>query len=446
MKRKSIAFLLAAVMTVSLAGCAGKTDTPVSGDTAVSNNATTAVSEDDPTDGEAVSANNEPIEVTESFVEYDIHDCVKLGDYKNMKVTLEDKYEVTEEALISNVNLILTYYAKYEDTDKKVVENGDVANIDYVGKKDGVAFDGGTAQGYDLEIGSGTFIPGFEDGLVGVNVGDTVDLNLTFPENYGNADLAGADVVFTVTVNSIKEKILYTYDTVTDEYVNSIFGYDSKEDLFDAVEAEMKEDNEVNMDTDTRQAVLNELMNSSEVTIPDGLLEQKVEQWIQLFKNQAVRDTDLSTYLKDNYDMTEDEFVNRITEEMSDTLKQELLLEALADDMEFKVTDEEVDDYLNNSVTSSGYESLDEMLFVYSNQFETAKDYLAKNYRYTQALKRLAGNVKVEIAKAGETEEAGSEGEEISENTEENSDKETAEDSENTEDTADTEKTEESAE
>ncbi len=436
MKRKSIAFLLAAVMTVSFAGCAGKTETPVSGDTAVSNNVTASVSGDDTAASDVVSANNEPIEVTESFVEYDIHDCVKLGDYKNMKVTLEDKYEVTEEALISNVNLILTYYAKYEDTDKKVVENGDVANIDYVGKKDGVAFDGGTAQGYDLEIGSGTFIPGFEDGLVGVNVGDTVDLNLTFPENYGNADLAGADVVFTVTVNSIRKKILYTYDTVTDEYVNSVFGYDSKEDLFDAVEAEMKEDNDVNIDTDTRQAVLTELMNSSEVTIPDGLLEQKVEQWIQLFKNQAVKDTDLSTYLKDNYDMTEDEFMSRITDEMSDTLKQELLLEALADDMEFTVPDEEFNDYLKNSVTSSGYSNLDEMLFVYSNQFETARDYLAKNYRYTQALKRLAGNVKVEIAKAGETEEAGSEGEEVSENTEENSDKETAEDSENTEDTA----------
>ena len=433
-------------MTVSFAGCAGKTETNVSGDTAVSNNVTASVSGDDTAASDVVSANNEPIEVTESFVEYDIHDCVKLGDYKNMKVTLEDKYEVTEEALISNVNLLLTYYAKYEDTDKKVVENGDVANIDYVGKKDGVAFDGGTAQGYDLEIGSGTFIPGFEDGLVGVNVGDTVDLNLTFPENYGNADLAGADVVFTVTVNSIRKKILYTYDTVTDEYVNSVFGYDSKEDLFDAVEAEMKEDNDVNIDTDTRQAVLTELMNSSEVTIPDGLLEQKVEQWIQLFKNQAVKDTDLSTYLKDNYDMTEDEFMSRITDEMRDTLKQELLLEALADDMEFTVPDEEFNDYLKNSVTSSGYESLDEMLFVYSNQFETARDYLAKNYRYTQALKRLAGNVKVEIAKTGETEEAGSEGEEVSENTEKNSDKETAEDSENTEDTADTEKTEESTE
>ena len=384
MKRKSLAFLLAAVMTVSFAGCAGKTETNVSGDTAVSNNVTASVSGDDTAASDVVSANNEPIEVTESFVEYDIHDCVKLGDYKNMKVTLEDKYEVTEEALISNVNLLLTYYAKYEDTDKKVVENGDVANIDYVGKKDGVAFDGGTAQGYDLEIGSGTFIPGFEDGLVGVNVGDTVDLNLTFPENYGNADLAGADVVFTVTVNSIRKKILYTYDTVTDEYVNSVFGYDSKEDLFDAVEAEMKEDNDVNIDTDTRQAVLTELMNSSEVTIPDGLLEQKVEQWIQLFKNQAVKDTDLSTYLKDNYDMTEDEFMSRITDEMRDTLKQELLLEALADDMEFTVPDEEFNDYLKNSVTSSGYESLDEMLFVYSNQFETARDYLAKNYRYTR--------------------------------------------------------------
>ncbi len=81
---------------------------------------------------------------------------------------------------------------------------GDIANIDYVGKKDGVAFDGGTAEGYDLEIGSGSFIDGFEDGLIGVEIGETVDLNLTFPEGYQSAELAGKAVVFTVTVNYVK--------------------------------------------------------------------------------------------------------------------------------------------------------------------------------------------------------------------------------------------------
>ena len=84
------------------------------------------------------------------------------------------------------------------------VQKDDIANIDYVGKKDGVAFEGGTANGYDLKIGSGSFIAGFEDGLIGAEIGSTVDLNLTFPENYGNEELNGADVVFTVTVNSVK--------------------------------------------------------------------------------------------------------------------------------------------------------------------------------------------------------------------------------------------------
>ena len=107
----------------------------------------------------------------------------------------------------------------YNDiTDRTTAQSGDVANIDYVGKKDGVEFDGGSAQGYDLELGSGVFIPGFEDGVVGMEVGSTKDIPLTFPDNYGNADLAGADVVFTVTLNALKEA---TTPELTDEYVAS---------------------------------------------------------------------------------------------------------------------------------------------------------------------------------------------------------------------------------
>ncbi len=128
-----------------------------------------------------------------------IKDVIKLGNYKNLSVdtSSEDFTAQFKELEKSDAST----YAAFDKLESGKVENGDVANIDYVGKKDGVAFDGGTAQGYDLEIGSGSFIAGFEDGLIGVEVGSTVDLHLTFPENYDNTELAGKAVIFTVTVN-----------------------------------------------------------------------------------------------------------------------------------------------------------------------------------------------------------------------------------------------------
>lgn len=126
---------------------------------------------------------------------------VELADYKGIKVdTKGDSFAEYYDAQIqTDVENNKLYQKKTEGT----VQSGDTANIDYCGKKDGVAFDGGTAQGYDLVIGSGNFIEGFEDGLIGVQIGSTVDLNLTFPENYQSADLAGKAVVFTVTVNYV---------------------------------------------------------------------------------------------------------------------------------------------------------------------------------------------------------------------------------------------------
>ncbi len=131
----------------------------------------------------------------------DLSKYVTLKDYKGIVVdTKSDEFkELYDSEISSDVSNNNFYVKKTEGT----VADGDTANIDYVGKKDGVAFDGGTAQGYDLTIGSNNFIPGFEDGLIGVNIGDTVDLNLTFPENYQSTELAGKAVVFTVTVNYV---------------------------------------------------------------------------------------------------------------------------------------------------------------------------------------------------------------------------------------------------
>ena len=148
---------------------------------------------------------------------YEVEKYVTLGSYEGMSVEVAGDFEVSEEDVISYINDMLTYYPNYTDTDKQVVEDGDCVDIDYEGKKDGVAFDGGTAEGHVLEIGSDSFIDGFEDGLIGAKVGETRDLNLTFPENYQSAELAGAKVVFTVTVNKIVDKEIVTYDKLTDD-------------------------------------------------------------------------------------------------------------------------------------------------------------------------------------------------------------------------------------
>lgn len=131
----------------------------------------------------------------------DLTKALKLADYKSIKIDTSSKEfeEIYNEILKSDVENNDFYLTKTEGK----VEKGDIANIDYEGKKDGIAFDGGTAKGYDLEIGSGSFIDGFEDGLIGVEIGSTVDLNLTFPKDYQNTDLAGKAVVFTVKVNYV---------------------------------------------------------------------------------------------------------------------------------------------------------------------------------------------------------------------------------------------------
>ena len=170
------------------------------------------------------NTNEETNSVAESyeaiyFKDIEISDKVVLGDYKELEV-VSNVTAITDEDVDNYINYMLSMSPELaEVTDRDVVEVGDVANIDYVGKKDGVAFDGGTAQGYDLGIGTGTFIPGFEEGLVGAKVGETIDLNLTFPENYSATDLAGAEVIFTVTVNKISKEITPEF---TDEYVSGL--------------------------------------------------------------------------------------------------------------------------------------------------------------------------------------------------------------------------------
>lgn len=331
-----------------------------------------------------------------SIHSYEVEKYVTLGDYDGMEVEVAGNFDVNDEDVVDYINNMLSNYPSYEDTDKQIVENGDFADIDYVGKKDGVAFDGGTAQGYVLKIGSHSFIEGFEEGLVGVKVGDTVDLNLTFPENYQSAELAGADVVFTVTVNKIVKKVDISYDGLTDEYVLSNLGSDSVEDFYNDTKSYLETNNEQNRTVAEREAVLNKLIENSKVAIPDGLLDMKVDQYTQQFIRQnCTGDTTLSDYLSANYNMSEDDFKSTITVELENNLDDELVLEALVKAEGETLDEEGFQEYVSTMMENGGYKTEDELYAAYDSDYEEGKAYLQNRYLLTNALTNLLNKCKI---------------------------------------------------
>lgn len=198
MKKKTLmtAALLAAAAVFALSAC-GKDQE----ESTAAESETTAEAESDSTDPLNNSEDAEAIANMTAERPASLG-TVELGEYRGVEISTYPPYVITDEDVDSHIeySVLPNYMASVDGP----AENGDTVNIDYVGKKDGVAFDGGTAEGTDLSLGSGTFIDGFEEGLVGHKKGEEVQLNLTFPENYGNADLAGADVTFDVTINDVK--------------------------------------------------------------------------------------------------------------------------------------------------------------------------------------------------------------------------------------------------
>lgn len=343
--KKRIALLLAAALAVTtLVSCGSDAGTKAdSTESSISAELLATVDLDSLSD----VAENKPVE-----------DYVTLGEYKGVQVTIP-KVVVSQEEIDE---LALQVYMENVTEENGVIKDrpielGDTANIDYVGKKDGVAFAGGTASGYDLGIGSGSFIAGFEDGLVGVTPGEVVDLNLTFPEQYQSAELAGQEVVFTVTVN-------YILPTEIDDKVVKSFG---KEEFSNAEElkAYAKEYLETSYasqyQSDAEYEVLAKIMEDATFTeIPEELMEKQrelVKSTLSMFASYyGVTADDYVMYF---YGMDAATFVEL---QADDYARQQLVYQAIANAEGLNISDRALTEKLLQDASKAGAASLEAYL------------------------------------------------------------------------------------
>lgn len=364
----------------------------------------------------------ETAEATESTVvgyaspSYNLNaaDYVTLCDYEKIPVTITGDYEIGDEDVTNFFEQWFTYSGPFYRTDetKTTVGEGDIVNVDYVGKLDGEAFDGGSAENQNIDVDNNSsadgtgYIDGFTDGLKGASVGDVIDCDVTFPEEYGNSDLAGKDVVFTFTVNSIQKEM--SIDDVDDAFAKEQFNVDTVDDMYAQIRSYLESSAESSRESDTYTAIQDYLLANCQVDIPEDYLTARVNDYEKQFvQNYCGGDVEkLPEYLDTNYGKTAEEARAEWTEGMEQNISIELIMEAIADAEGIELDEEGYETYIQNLVSNNGYESEEALYQAYG--YEDAaygEKYLRQIYVDNLALQQLRDSAEVTVEALAETEE-----------------------------------------
>lgn len=419
MKKKTVALMLSVMMALGAAGCGS--------DKAGSADGSTEAVEST----EAAGADNTAdTSVTSLSGAFDLKgsDYVKLCDYNAINVTITGDYDVDDEAVQEYFKSMFESYGPFytEDTDKTTIGEGDIVNVDYVGKLDGVAFDGGTAENQNIDVYANaspdgmTYIEGFTDGLKGASVGDVIDCDVTFPENYGNTDLAGKAVVFTFTVNSIQKEM--KLEDVDDNFAKEQFDVDTVDEMYEQIRTYMGQSAEYNKNRDTYLAVQDYLVDNCEVDVPEDYLAARVADYKRQFieQNCGGDESQLEDYLTNYYGKTAEEMEEYWNEGMEKSIRLELAMDAIAEELGIEADEEELSAYAQQLVTQNGYESVEAMYNIYGyGDTAYGERYFRELYLYDLALDKIIENVTVTVGEPAALEDAAdTEGTENAEETE----------------------------
>lgn len=363
-RKKLVSYALVMVMALSMVACNSKDNTK----------ATDGNTEEVASSSQAEGGSEET--TTEPFNKIDAStlvwsDYVTIGEYKGIEVEVPS-VEVTEEEIEEKVQSLLSYYAKINEITEGTVADGQTVNIDYTGYINDVQFDGGTATGASLTIGSNSFIDGFEAGLIGVNVGETVTLNLKFPDPYlNNPDYAGKDVVFKVKVNSIQEIVK---PELNDEFIATNTTYTTVDEYKASVKENLKTTKEEELKSDKLNDVWTKIIDNCEVVAyPEDLVNQYKEEMNDYYTQIATNyfSSTLEDYVVANGSSME-EFNTTIDEYGKSSAISELVAIAIAEKENIEVSDDELKEYVDSLLEEgsvSGFETAEEIIDYYGESY-----------------------------------------------------------------------------
>ena len=310
---------------------------------------------------------------------------VKLGKYKGIEIP-KIEYNVSDEDIEKEIEAIADKNSRLVTVEDRAVEDKDVAVIDFEGFVDGVAFEGGKAENHELEIGSHSFIDGFEDQVIGMKVGEEKEINVKFPEKYFSEDLAGKDAMFKVKLHEIKKKELPKID---DEFAKDVSEYDTLEELKASIRKRDEEENEHRAKHEKEDAAIKAVCDNAEVDIPSGMIETELSRIMQdMDMNLSYQGLNLAKYLQ-MIGKTEEDFKKDYEEQAKESVKSRLVLEAVSKDAKIEVTDADIAEKLEELAKSYGKSKED------LEKNEELKKYVKENLSYEKTIDYILSNAKI---------------------------------------------------
>ena len=310
----------------------------------------------------------------------------KLGKYKGVEIE-KIEYKVTDEDINHELGHMQEHNSRLVSIDDRPVEKGDIANIDFEGFVDGVAFEGGKAENHDLEIGSNTFIPGFEDQVIGMKIDEEKDINVKFPDEYFSKDLAGKDATFKVKVNEIKKKELPKLD---DEFAKDVSEFDTLKELKENIKEKKQKENDERAKYETQDAVIKTVCENMKVEIPSGMIETETENMLRDMEQRlAYQGLKLDQYLQ-IMGKTKEDMQKEYEPQAIEAIKSRLALEAVIKAEKIEVADIDVEEKMKEMAKNYGKENDEEFM-----KNENVIDYIKKGLESEKALEFLVENAKI---------------------------------------------------
>ena len=309
---------------------------------------------------------------------------VKIGKYKGIEIE-KIEYNVTDEAIDAELIDMQDKNSRLVTVDDREAQDGDTANIDFEGFVDGVAFDGGKAEGHDLVLGSGSFIPGFEEQVVGMKIGEEKDVVVTFPKEYFSKDLAGKEATFKVKLNGLKRKELPELD---DEFAKDVSEFDTIKELKNSIKERLEKQNKDREKYEKQDAAVKAVVDTMEVDIPSGMVELETENMMKDMESRmSYQGLKMEQYLK-MMGKTETEFKKEYEPQAIEAIKSRLAIEEIVKAEKLDATEEEIKAKLEEMAKNYGRDAKD----LEAN--ENIKDYIKKGIESEKAMDFLVENCK----------------------------------------------------